>query len=63
MFATILGQCDKTMKSQLEQMNGCDKVDKLADVTALLKMIKNAMCDTSDKSTQQCKQQSHGSKC
>ena len=49
MFATILGQCDETMKSRLEQMNGCDKADKLADVIALLKMIKNAMCVTSDK--------------
>ena len=30
-------------------MNGCDKVDKSVDVMALLKMIQNAMCDTSDK--------------
>ena len=49
MFATILGQCDETMKSRLQRMNGCDKVDELADVMALLKMIENAMCDTSDK--------------
>ena len=38
-FATIFGQCDETMKSRLECMNGYDKVDELADVMALLKMI------------------------
>ena len=38
-FATILGQCDETMKSRLERMNGYDKVDESADVIALLKMI------------------------
>ena len=38
-FATILSQCDKTMKSRLECMNGYDKVDELADVIVLLKMI------------------------
>ena len=37
------------MKSQLERMNGHGKVDESADVIALLKMIKNAMHDTSDK--------------
>ena len=37
------------MKSRLERMNGYDKADELADVIALLKMIKNAMYDTSDK--------------
>ena len=45
-FATILGQCDETMKSRLERMNGCDKVDESADVMASLKMIENAMHDT-----------------
>ena len=48
-FATILGQCDEMMKSRLERMNGYDKIDEAADVIALLKMIKNAMYDTSDK--------------
>ena len=38
-FATILGQCNETMKSRLECMNGYDKVDESADVIALLKMI------------------------
>ena len=44
-----LDKCDETMKSRLNRMNGCDKVDELADVMALLKMIKSAMYDTSDK--------------
>ena len=47
-FATILGQCDETMKSRSECKNRHDKVDESADVMALLKMIENAMCDTSD---------------
>ena len=48
-FAAILGQCDETMKSQLEQMNRCDKVDELADVMVLLKMTKTQCVTQSNK--------------
>ena len=47
-FATIFDQCDETMKSQPQCMNRHNTVDEMADVMALLKTIKNAMCDTSD---------------
>ena len=46
--ATIVGQCDETMKSQLQCMSRHNTVDEMVDVMALLKIIKNAICDTSD---------------
>jgi len=48
-FAFVLGQCDEAVKNKLQSDSACEMVDEAFDVVALLKMMKDAVCDAHGK--------------
>jgi len=49
MFAFVLGQCDEDMKNKLQSDSAHEAIDEAFDVTALLKLMKDAVHDAHDK--------------